>query len=146
MHHPFFKGIDWKHVHKIVPPFIPALKNDFDTSYFDPNPEVGDSAQNNIAIGSIVKIDDMSDIIYDCQNSIKTDGDHKNAVDGKDNGLFHYVSITELVRITINDAERLKMENLMLGKPRARTRRHSERRIQSVSPVPIIFKYPIVPV
>ena len=79
-------------------------------------------------------------------NSIKTDGDHKNAVDGKDNGLFHYVSITELVRITINDAERLKMENLMLGKPRARTRRHSERRIQSVSPVPIIFKCPIVPV
>ena len=34
--HPFFKGIDWKHIKEtLVPPFIPELKNNYDTRYFD---------------------------------------------------------------------------------------------------------------
>ena len=34
--HPFFKGIDWNHIKEtLIPPFIPDLKNNFDTKYFD---------------------------------------------------------------------------------------------------------------
>ena len=34
--HPFFKGIDWNHIKEtLVPPFIPELKNNYDTKYFD---------------------------------------------------------------------------------------------------------------
>ena len=34
--HPFFKNVDWKHVKEtMIPPFIPELKNIFDTKYFD---------------------------------------------------------------------------------------------------------------
>ena len=34
--HPFFKGIDWNHIKEtLVPPFIPELKNNYDTRYFD---------------------------------------------------------------------------------------------------------------
>ena len=33
--HPFFHGINWKKIRDIKPPFIPKLKNDYDTSYFE---------------------------------------------------------------------------------------------------------------
>ena len=33
--HPFFKGIDWNNMRKMKAPFIPELKNDYDTHYFD---------------------------------------------------------------------------------------------------------------
>lgn len=33
--HPFFKGFDWNNVSKMKAPFIPALKSDWDTAYFD---------------------------------------------------------------------------------------------------------------
>ena len=33
--HPFFKGIDWNNIRKMKAPFIPELKNDYDTHYFD---------------------------------------------------------------------------------------------------------------
>ena len=34
--HPFFKGIDWNRIKEtLVPPFIPKLKNNYDTKYFD---------------------------------------------------------------------------------------------------------------
>ena len=33
--HPFFKGIDWNNMRKMKAPFIPDLKNDYDTHYFD---------------------------------------------------------------------------------------------------------------
>ena len=34
--HPFFKGINWNHIKEtLVPPFIPELKNNYDTKYFD---------------------------------------------------------------------------------------------------------------
>ena len=34
--HPFFKGIDWNHIKEtLIPPFIPDLKNNYDTKYFD---------------------------------------------------------------------------------------------------------------
>ena len=37
--HPFFKGIDWNNIRKMKAPFIPELKNDYDTHYFDTFPE-----------------------------------------------------------------------------------------------------------
>ena len=33
--HPFFKGIDWDNIRKTKAPFIPKLKNDYDTCYFE---------------------------------------------------------------------------------------------------------------
>ena len=33
--HPFFKGIDWNNIRNMKAPFIPQLKNDYDTHYFD---------------------------------------------------------------------------------------------------------------
>ena len=33
--HPFFKGLDWDNIRKMKAPFIPELKNDYDTHYFD---------------------------------------------------------------------------------------------------------------
>ena len=33
--HPFFKGIDWNNIRSTEAPFIPALRNEMDTTYFD---------------------------------------------------------------------------------------------------------------
>ena len=33
--HPFFKGIDWDNLRNTKAPFIPDIKNDYDTKYFD---------------------------------------------------------------------------------------------------------------
>ena len=33
--HPFFNGIDWDNIRNSKPPFIPILKNEYDTSYFE---------------------------------------------------------------------------------------------------------------
>lgn len=33
--HPFFKGFDWTNILKLKPAFVPDLKSDWDTSYFD---------------------------------------------------------------------------------------------------------------
>ena len=33
--HPFFKGLDWENIRDSKAPFIPQLKNDYDTCYFD---------------------------------------------------------------------------------------------------------------
>ena len=39
MRHPFFKGVDWNNIKKWKAPFIPDIKNDYDTKYFDTFPE-----------------------------------------------------------------------------------------------------------
>ena len=39
MRHPFFKGVDWNNIRKSKAPFIPEIKNDYDTKYFDTFPE-----------------------------------------------------------------------------------------------------------
>ena len=33
--HPFFKNIDWDNIRNTKAPFVPELKNDYDTKYFD---------------------------------------------------------------------------------------------------------------
>jgi len=33
--HPFFHGVDWDNIRNSKPPFIPFLKNEYDTSYFE---------------------------------------------------------------------------------------------------------------
>ena len=37
--HPFFKGINWDNIRNTKAPFIPDIKNDYDTKYFDTFPE-----------------------------------------------------------------------------------------------------------
>ena len=37
--HPFFNDIDWDNIKKSKPPFIPKLKSDYDTKYFEIFPE-----------------------------------------------------------------------------------------------------------
>ena len=37
--HPFFKGINWDNIRNVKAPFIPDIKNDYDTKYFDTFPE-----------------------------------------------------------------------------------------------------------
>ncbi len=39
MKHPFFKGINWNNIRNMKAPFIPEIKNDYDTKYFDTFPE-----------------------------------------------------------------------------------------------------------
>ena len=34
--HPFFKGVDWDNIRNTKAPFIPDIKNDYDTKYFEP--------------------------------------------------------------------------------------------------------------
>ena len=38
--HPFFKGINWKKIREMRPPFIPNLKNDYDVKYFEKFEEI----------------------------------------------------------------------------------------------------------
>ena len=38
--HPFFKGIDWKNIRNTKAPFIPNIKNEYDTKYFDTFDEI----------------------------------------------------------------------------------------------------------
>ena len=33
--HQFFKGLDWENILNLKAPFIPELKNEYDTHYFD---------------------------------------------------------------------------------------------------------------
>ena len=34
--HPFFKGVDWDNIRNTMkPPFVPDIKNDYDTKYFE---------------------------------------------------------------------------------------------------------------
>ena len=34
--HPFFKGVDWENIRETMkPPFVPEIKNDYDTKYFE---------------------------------------------------------------------------------------------------------------
>lgn len=33
--HPFFRGIDWRHMRKYKPPFLPDIKHETDTTHFD---------------------------------------------------------------------------------------------------------------
>ena len=37
--HPFFKNLDWENIRNTKAPFIPKLKNEYDTKYFDNFPE-----------------------------------------------------------------------------------------------------------
>ena len=39
MKHPFFKGLNWNNIRNMKAPFIPDIKNDYDTHYFDTFPE-----------------------------------------------------------------------------------------------------------
>jgi len=51
--HPFFKGVDWKDLHKARPLFVPRLRNEADTSYFSPiqpiNPKTPSSIQKYLS-------------------------------------------------------------------------------------------------
>ena len=38
-HHPFFIGVDWEEVEHMLPPYLPVVKTDLDSSNFDQFPE-----------------------------------------------------------------------------------------------------------
>ncbi|EGG13372.1 putative protein serine/threonine kinase [Cavenderia fasciculata] len=45
--HIYFEGLDWDNVHKIVPPFVPQVQNELDTSYFEGAEELESDADND---------------------------------------------------------------------------------------------------
>ena len=38
--HPFFKGVDWDNIRNSKAPFVPELKNEYDTKYFEKFEEI----------------------------------------------------------------------------------------------------------
>ena len=48
--HPFFKGFDWKNISNMKSYFIPEIKNDWDTKYFDKIKEVDPFYPDNYRI------------------------------------------------------------------------------------------------
>ncbi|KKA30136.1 hypothetical protein TD95_001997 [Thielaviopsis punctulata] len=40
--HPWFRSIDWQQLNRTVPPFVPNIRKDEDTKYFEANREVSD--------------------------------------------------------------------------------------------------------
>lgn len=129
MNHPFFEGINWEKVNKLTPPFVPALKSDQDTSYFPS-----------------YDITEISDIITDAESTKRRAQSFRDIVqtDASREELFHYVSIAELAKMTLTDAETKRVSNLV--PKHVKVRRHSGMRLNSVSPLPLVIKSPIVPV
>ena len=50
--HPFFRGIDWEHLHQMKPPDVPKVKDNEDTRYFDQEPSVSDFRETSSSIMS----------------------------------------------------------------------------------------------
>ena len=45
--HPFFRGIDWEHLHEIRPPEVPVVDSKTDTRYFEEGSTVSDMAERS---------------------------------------------------------------------------------------------------
>ena len=71
--HPFFKGIDWNNVKNMKPPFIPILKNEYDTSYFE-NFEIIEPFYP-VTYNNIFKRKDIEYIGYDFKEELFNDND-----------------------------------------------------------------------
>ena len=71
--HPFFKGIDWDNIRNLKPPFIPILKNEYDTSYF----ETFDTTEpfNPISYNNIFKRKDIEYLGYTFKEELFNDND-----------------------------------------------------------------------
>ena len=71
--HPFFKGIDWNNVKNMKPPFIPILKNEYDTSYFE-NFEIIEPFYP-VTYNNVFKRKDIEYIGYDFKEELFNDND-----------------------------------------------------------------------
>lgn len=47
--HKFFKGLPWERLHTMPPPFIPSLRSEYDTRYFDEEESISDMEESSRA-------------------------------------------------------------------------------------------------
>ncbi|EAY02367.1 AGC family protein kinase [Trichomonas vaginalis G3] len=85
-HHPWFNGIDWDNLDKMEPPFIPDVKDIFDTSNFE--------------VKHILNMTDDSDIIED----IRLGTDMLEIAEGNFDSQFISKSMSVLKDATIEEA------------------------------------------
>ncbi len=71
--HPFFKGIDWQLIRTQQAPFVPELKNDLDTAYFDDFGELSQSAATTTGNGA------TSSASTNCNNSVQSGSSNTGA-------------------------------------------------------------------
>ena len=95
--HPFFKDVDWENIRNTKAPFIPDIKNDYDTSYFEtyekkepfyPTMKRFNKRKDVEYIGYTYKDDPYNDLtlINEFQNSMKmVDEMFNNKKNGGDN-------------------------------------------------------------
>lgn len=67
--HPFFNGIDWKKIRSMPAPFVPELKSEDDTSYFDSFEDSPDPGSNAIAPKSADPLSNSNYLFYGFQFS-----------------------------------------------------------------------------
>ena len=130
--HPWFKDIDWEHLDQMPAPFIPEIKDDFDTSNFEAK--------------HVLNAVDDSDILEDIQLGTDT----VEIADCDFDSRFVSKSITTLGKTTVEDAMQIAPEHqifiprrnptfIQKKKPRLASIHHRQNSAE-IPHVPLIIK------
>jgi hypothetical protein len=99
--HPFFKGLDWKNIQNINAPFIPDIKNDYDTKYFDTFPE--------------------QEPFYPVEKKVKKRKDinypgytYNRDLDNTRDGLLHALEVLDAVKKSTQVADHVRKNNNLI--------------------------------
>ena len=78
--HPFFKGVNWKNIKEMKPPFIPILNSDFDVKYFQ-------------------KFESNDNFYPDINNKKRKDAEYIGyTFRGEDSNVIDFISIVEIIQ------------------------------------------------